>query len=100
MISRLSIGEEEARNTYVDGIDTGGVLPKEQSATEEETVEDLSVVDHGTERLPEPKTNCGTLMLQSRVDTSNFFHQVHVGGIELSEPAKVANTLLTLVLGK
>lgn len=82
--------------TYVDCIDTGSILPKEETAAEQETVENTAIVDNKLEGLPEAQAHGGCLLINGVVDRGDLFLHIDMVLGKLPQPAKVLDGLLTL----
>lgn len=80
---------EDRGRVVVDGVDSGGVLPEEESAAEEESVENLLVADEGSEWVAEAETDSRALKFECRVNLGNFFDEVDVVSGDVAEVLKV-----------
>lgn len=91
-------GLEDGWRVVVDGVDTGGVLPEEERATEEESVHDLSVAAKSLEWLPETETDSVALGLNGSINGVDLLLHVDLVDAKLADPAEVAEGLLALAL--
>ena len=78
---------EDGGRVIVDGIDTGGVLPEEERATEEEAPHCLLVTEDRLEWRREIEAHRNSLVLKGRFDSLNFLLHVDVILIQLAHPA-------------
>lgn len=91
---------EDSGGVIVDGVDTGAILPEEEHATQEKTVHDTLVGTSGLEWLPEANTNGCALLLQGGVNSTNLLNHVDIILGQLTDPAKVLNSILTTAAGE
>jgi len=60
---------EDSWRVVVDGVNSGGILPEEEGAAEEETIGNFPVIDEGSKWLPESESNSSVLVLKSGIDS-------------------------------
>lgn len=77
---------------------TRSVLPHEERSSEYESPLDPAVLQNSLERHPEALTDCRSLLFQSSVEECHFFDNVYLVRGQVSDPAQVFQSLLTLAL--
>lgn len=89
---------EDGGRVVVDGVDARSVLPEEEHASEEQSPHHVRAGSESLEGLPESNTDSRLLMLMGLVNGSDLFSDIDVGGLQLTDPAKVLHSLLAAVV--
>ena len=75
-------------------------MPEKEGTAEEKPVENLAVIYHCLEWLPETKANFGALLFDCIVNGEDFLLHVDVVVVELANPAEILDTLLAPAPGE